>query len=553
MINIIKHITDKLSAPSVKYGLDPEKILIEKTKEEKFGDYSTNAAFLISKSLNKPPRQTAELILEQLSIPDEFISKVEVAGAGFINFFISDNYYYEVLKYILEQKDNYGRVIRDKKLTANIEWVSANPTGPLHAGHGRNIALGKSIVKILEWNGYEITREFYYNDAGKQMDNLTESVTARYKQIYNPDYPFPDEGYAGEYIKEIAKSISDKYGDELINSDDKTFFKEKAEEWCFSSIKNTLKRMGITHEIFYNETSLFETGKVDEILSEFERRGFSYKKDGAVWLKLSEMLTDKKDAQDKVIVKSSGEPTYRLPDMAYHIDKIKRNYNLIIDIFGSDHADTYKEVLAGVKSLGYDISGVKVIIYQMVTFVQDGKPVKMSKRSDNVYYLDDLLDDVGTDVSQFFFVMRSSNTHLDFDIKLAKEQSEKNPVFYLQYAHARISSILRNAENIFPDYKSSPHPDSFSLLRVNEEIQLCKSLSGFPDNVVQLAESFEPHKMITYLNDVAEKYHKFYHNCRVINTEDKEISYARLKLCEAVRTVLRSGFEIIGISAPDRM
>jgi arginyl-tRNA synthetase len=253
-------------------------------------------------------------------------------------------------------------------------------------------------------------------------------------------------------------------------------------------------------------------------------------------------------------VKSSGEPTYRLPDMVYHVDKIKRGYDLIVDIFGSDHADTYKEVLAGVKGLGYETSGIKVIIHQMVTFIQDGKPVKMSKRSDNVYYLDDLLDDVGEDVAQFFFVMRGANTHLDFDIALAKEQSEKNPVFYLQYAHARICGILRNALTVFPDYKIKLENETdFSALNSTEELKLRKILSEFPEHVLSAAHSFEPHKLIAYLNEAAESFHRFYHNHRVINQEVPELSLKRLKLCEAAQIVISNGLDIIGIKAPERM
>ncbi len=308
---------------------------------------------------------------------------------------------------------------------------------------------------------------------------------------------------------------------------------------------------------YFNESNLYKDGKINEILTKFYNLNLSYQKDGAWWLGLSEFRDEKGKKlfeNDKVIVKSTGEPTYRLPDMTYHIDKLERGYDSIVDIFGSDHSDTYKEVLAGVGALGYDTSKIKVIIHQMVTFVHDGKPVKMSKRSDNVYYLDDLLDDVGEDVAQFFFVMRSANTHLDFDIKLATEQSDKNPVFYLQYAHARICGILRNAAGELPEYaKVKANELDFSLLKEPEEIDLIKTLTYFPEVVESSALSYEPHKIITYLNETAEKYHKFYHNHRVLNSGSMELSYARLKLCEAVKTVLKNGFSIIGISAPERM
>jgi arginyl-tRNA synthetase len=430
--------------------------------------------------------------------------------------------------------------------------VSANPTGPLHAGHGRHIALGKAVANLLEWSGYKLTREYYYNDAGNQMENLARSVYARYRQLYEPDYPFPENGYVGDYVVSVAELVKKEYGNKLIGTPDDTLFKKAGEDWCFDSIKHTLQRLGIRHDVFYNETSLYESGKISKALEEFHKKGLSYEKDGAVWLKTSELLKDKKDAEDKVIVKSTGEPTYRMPDMAYHADKINRGFDKIVDIFGADHGDTYKEVLAGVEGLGYDVSKIKVIIHQMVTFVQDGKPVKMSKRADNVYYLDELLDDVGVDVAQFFFVMRSANTHLEFDVALAKEQSDKNPVFYLQYAHARISGILRNAKDIMPEFENE-NSNGFDKLNEADEIDLRRVLAGFPDVVENACLTLEPHKIITYLNSVAESYHRFYHNNRVIDTENKPLSYQRIKLCEAAKIVLKNGFDIIGISAPERM
>lgn len=554
-MDIKQHITSRLTEALKSFGIEDASIILERPKDAANGDISSNAAMMYAKRENtsgkKNPREFAEAIIEKLNIPDEYISKAIIAGPGFINFYISDNYYRNILASILEQKTNYGKLDINSGKTADLEWVSANPTGMLHTGHGRQIALGKAIANLLEWTGYKVTREYYYNNAGKQMDNLAKSVYARYRQLFEPEYPFPEDGYAGEYVSEIAAELFKEHDDKLVDTGDK-IFREAGEKWCFNSIKQTLARLGIKHDVFFNESSLYDSGKITETLEEFKAKGLSYEKEGAVWLKTSELLKDKKDAKDKVIVKSTGEPTYRLPDMAYHIDKIKRGYDLILDIFGSDHGDTYKEVLAGVEALGYDAAKIKVIIHQMVTFVMDGKPVKMSKRSDNVYYMDELLDDIGVDVAQFFYVMRSANTHLEFDIALAKEQSDKNPVFYLQYAHARICGILRNAGDVFPDYKTSGEVN-YSLLNSPEELSLMKILSVFPDVVAISAATFEPHKVITYLNEVAENYHRFYHNNRVINAEEKELSFARLKLCEASKTVLQNGFEIIGISAPERM
>lgn len=548
---IKQYVTDKLRSALSSLGVHETAIILERPKDNTHGDISTNAAMMYGKKLGKNPKEFAENIIALLNIPDEYITKARVAGPGFINLFIADKYYLSKIQEITELKGNYGRMNDNAGKKANLEWVSANPTGELHTGHGRQTALGKAIANLLEWTGYKVTREYYYNNAGKQRDNLAKSVYARYRQIFEPEFPFPEDGYSGDYVKEIAAILEKEHGDALIDADDK-IFREAGENWCFKSIRQTLYNFGITHDVFFNESSLYESGKITEALEEFKKRGLSYEKEGAVWLKISELLKNKKDAADKVIVKSTGEPTYRLPDMVYHIDKIQRGFDMMVDIFGADHGDTYKEVLAGIEGLGYDTSKIKVIIHQMVTFVQDGKPVKMSKRADNVYTLDDLIEDIGVDVTQFFFVMRSANTHLDFDLALAKEQSDKNPVFYLQYAHARICSILRNALEVFPEYKSAGEIN-YSLLSSSEAIGLMKILSIFPETVAAAAANLEPHKVITYLNEVAENYHRFYHNNRVIDAEAKELSYTRLKLCEAARIVLKNGFDIIGISAPEKM
>ncbi|MBZ0203898.1 MAG: arginine--tRNA ligase [Ignavibacteria bacterium] len=546
-----EHIESKLKPILTSLGVEEPHVILERPKDNAHGDLSSNAAMMFAKKLKSNPKEFAQLVIDKMNLPDEFILKAEIAGAGFINFYVSENYYLSKLEEILKQASDFGKLDTNKGKTADLEWVSANPTGPLHTGHGRQIALGKAIANLLEWSGYKVTREYYYNNAGMQMEKLAKSVYARYRQLYEPDYPFPEDGYVGDYVMEVVRILDEEYGDKLVDSSD-DIFKTAGENWCFKSIKHTLARMGISHEIFFNESSLYESGEIKKTLDAFKKAGLSYEKDGAVWLKTSELLKDKKDAVDKVIVKSTGEPTYRLPDMVYHIDKIKRGYDLIIDIFGADHGDTYKEVLAGLQGLGYDSSKIKVIIHQMVTFVQDGKPVKMSKRSDNVVYMDDLLDELGEDVTQFFYVMRSANTHLEFDISLAKEQSDKNPVFYLQYAHARICSILRNAKEVFPDFNDESTA-SYTLLSSPDELNMMKILSVFPDIVASSAATYEPHKVITYLNEVAENYHRFYHNNRVINKDAKEVSFARLKLCEAAKIVLKNGFDIIGISAPEKM
>jgi arginyl-tRNA synthetase len=538
----LKKVLEKLNYPVKDF-------VIDQPKDNKFGDLSANVAMVISKELKKNPRDVAKDIQNKLALDLNKISKTEIAGPGFLNFFVSDNYYKNELLNILST-DKYGKQKTNSGKTANIEWVSANPTGPLHAGHGRQVCLGKAIANLLEWTGYDVTREYYYNDAGNQMNNLAKSIQARYEQIYNPDYPFPRDGYVGEYIKEIASNIFNEYKDKFRCSTELEFFENFGEKENFSKIKNTLEKFGIRHDVFFNETSLYKNGNIKKLKNIFEEKYLSYEKDGATWLKMDK----KKFEKDKVILKATGEPTYRLPDMAYHIDKINRKYDLIIDIFGSDHFDTYKEVLYGVQSAGFNTDNIKVIIHQMVTFKKGNESFKMSKRSDNVYYLDDLINDVGIDATQFFFIMRAANTHLDFDVELAKEQSDKNPVYYLQYAYARICGILRNAKENFESLNKFEIKNiDLNLISNEYEINLLKILSMFPEKVEDSARTFEPHKLIGFLNSVAESFHIFYHNNRVLDLDNPVLSYTRLCICNAVKNILNNGFNIIGIHSPEKM
>ena len=544
------YLSDKITEALSKLDLKSSKIFFDKPKDEKFGDLSSNIALTLAKELKQRPRDIAQNILAQLEplIDKKLISKIEVAGAGFLNFYINDTYYLTELSSMLKSGDKYGRSSLNKNKKANLEWVSANPTGPLHTGHGRQVCLGKSIANLLEWSGFEVTREYYYNDAGNQMHNFALSIRARYEQMSDPAFPFPEEGYVGDYIKDIANAIFEVRKDDLKGSDDLDVFKKAGESYIFRNIKNVLQKLGITHDIFFNESSLYSNGKIDTLIQKFIDSGIAYEKDGALWLKMDESEGFDKD---KVIRKNTGEPTYRLPDMAYHIDKIERGYDLIIDIFGADHGDTYKEVLYGVRKAGYDTSNIKVLIHQMVTLRKGEELLKMSKRSGNVYSLEELIEDVGADAVQFFFVMRGINTHLDFDIELAGEKSDKNPVYYLQYAHARICGILRNAAENFKGW--SEETADLSLLKSIDEINLLKTLSRFPEEVEISALTLEPHKIITYLNEAADKFHKFYHDNRVLDPENKALSAARLKVCIAAKQILQNGFNIIGISAPERM
>lgn len=545
-------LKQKISDIISTFQLPQVEISFEKPKIEAHGDLTTNVAMLLAKAAKKNPREVAKSIVDELSnaVPD--VAQIEIAGPGFINFKFASSYVIKQAKEILRQADEYGKSQIGEGKKTNVEWVSANPTGPLHSGHGRQVILGAAISKLLEWTGFDVTREYYFNNAGNQMRTLAESIYARYMQELGEGYLFPEEGYKGDYILDIAKEIVKEKGDSLKNTDsERTFFKKRGEEWCFAKIKQTLDRLGVQHDVFYNEDSLYSDGKIKEVIDEFKRVDLAYDAEGAVWFRATTFGAEK----DRVIVKSSGEPTYRLPDIAYHREKFRRGFELIVDIFGADHIATIPDVLAGVKALGYNTESVKVIIHQMVSFVNGEELIKMSKRNAKVFTLDDLIDLVGVDAVHYFFIMRSANSHLEFDIALAKEQSEKNPVYYLQYAHARIASILRHAateEFVTNNPSTLLQQADFTLIKEKEEIDLLKILIDFPEVVKSCALSFEPHRLTTYLREVAEAFHRFYHEHRVIN-DDKALMQSRLTLCLMAKIIIANGCKILGVSYPEKM
>lgn len=524
-------------------------INFEAPKNETFGDISTNIAMLLAKELKKSPLVIANDLISSLVYDNSIIDQVTVANPGFINIKFANNYFLEMIKESYDVGKEIGRQSVGSGVKVNVEYVSANPTGLLHLGHGRTASLGDTIANLYEWLGYQVTKEYYFNNAGNQMNNLTLSIYSRYRQqLGEEDFPFPENGYFGEYIKVISSELITQYGDKLIedNEENKQLIKKYGENWCFSAILNTLEKMQIKQDVFYNEDSLYTDGKISALLKEFEDKGLSYKKDGAVWLKLSQMGL----SEDRVIVKSSGEPTYRLPDIAYHREKFLRGFDLLIDIFGADHIATVPDVLAGIKSLGFDENKVKVVIHQFVTLTDNGVQVKMSKRTGKSYTLDDLLEEVGADVVRFFFIMRSCNTHLEFDLAIAKEQSDKNPVFYLQYAHARSCSVIANLKNSGFDTNVSP---SFSSYKLSEpEIKLIKQINLFESSIQLAANKNEPYILVEYLKDLAASFHNFYHNCRIVDAEEKT-KEIRFVILETSRRVLKNGLTILGVSSPEKM
>jgi arginyl-tRNA synthetase len=452
---------------------------------------------------------------------------------------------YNQLSEILNLKHQYGKSDIGHNTKTQVEFISANPTGPLTIGHGRQAVLGDTIARLLEAIGYQVTREYYFNNAGRQMRILGDSVRLRYLQLQGEKIAFPDDYYQGDYITEIAQQILDEQGDSLKAETDTTFFKDRAEAEVFKDIKRTIQRLKFHMDVFYNEKSLYDKGKIDEVVDLLREEGLVKEREGALWFLTSKLGKE----QDRVIIKSSGEPTYRLPDIAYHREKFKRSFDLIVDIFGADHIDTYPDVLLGVKALGYDETKIKVLIHQFVTLTEGSEKVKMSTRKANFITLDELMDEVGEDVTRFFFLMRHMNSHLNFDLTLAKTQSDENPVYYVQYAHARICSIVRFGREKGIVFDQDP---DLSVLKSDEEMDLIKHLIAYPAIIESSALSFEPHRLVHYAIESATLFHKFYTVCRVV-TDDTKLTQARLALCEATKIVLFNACQVLGINAPERM
>lgn len=533
----ISLILSNLLYPEKEFSLMPPKKLT-------FGDLSSNLPLVIAKELKKKPMDIGEEILEAFNskLPN-YISKVTVTQPGFLNFEIKKSYFQNQIKTIMEQSKSFGRGHSGLDKRANVEFVSANPTGPLTIGHGRNAVLGDTVSNILEWQGYDVTREYYFNDAGRQMRILGESVEARYNEILGKKFSFPEDGYQGEYIKEIAQIVLNESKDKP--NLEKEIFKKTAEKEIFKDIKKSLNKLGIHFNIFTNEKTFYENGDIERLLEELRSKNLIYEKDNATWFKTSALGKE----QDRVFIKSTGEPTYRVPDTAYHKNKVEREFDLIIDIFGADHADTYPDVLLALEALNQRTDHIKVLLYQFVTLLKEGEKVKMSTRKANYITLDYLVKEVGLDVVRYFFIMRSMNTHLDFDLDLAKDQSEKNPVFYLQYAYARICNIIKRGESSETTFNEKFNP---AVLSDPEELYLLKYLIRFPDFMNLAYENLEPQNIANYLQELSSRFHKFYSHCRVLS-EDSEISKARMALVKSVKIVLENGLNVLGISCPERM
>jgi arginyl-tRNA synthetase len=539
---LISNITQclvNLEYPSIEVG-------IQRPKSPEHGDFASNIALILAKPLGVNPREIAESIKTELqhSFNANFES-INIAGPGFINFKLKKSVLADLLLDIVSKSQNYGKnkVGKDKRVL--VEFVSANPTGPLTVGHGRGAMLGDTVSNILEWNGYDVQREYYFNNAGRQMRILGQSVHARYLELLEEKSELPEGGYEGKYIYDIAQKVIDKYNDSFKENSEEPIFKNAAESYIFKDIKSTLSRLGLIFDTFFNENTLYDNGEIMKVIDTLREKELVYDKDGATWFAGTKVGRE----TDRVLIKSTGEPTYRLPDIAYHKNKFSRNYDLIVDVFGADHMDAYPDVMVAIDNLGFDSEKVKVLIHQFVTIMRDGKPVKMSTRKANFVTLDELIDEVGADVVRFFFIMRGMNSHLNFDLGLAKKQSDENPVFYLQYAHARVCNIIKRGEAF--DHLLNPNCN-LSLLDKEIEHQLIQKLSEFPEIIERAHYSLEPQTIANYLHELASIFHRYYAQEKVV-TDDKELTAARLILVESTRIVFLNGLTLLGISAPERM
>jgi arginyl-tRNA synthetase len=525
-------------------------IAVEAPKDPSHGDISSNVALAMARAEGKPPRMIAGIIVEHLELPAE-VEESMIAGPGFINFRMTPAYWLQELRRAAALGKNFLRPQIGDGCKVQVEFLSANPTGPLTVGHGRNAVLGDTLARLYAATGHQVTREYYFNDGGRQMKLLGESVRARYLQELGRPAELPEDGYEGEYIRDIARSLSEKHGERLIEMTDSAIFREAAVTAIFANIRATCERLGIRFDVYTNELDLMEDGRVAAVLEGLRTRGLVEDRDGAVWLKGEALnLPNKKD---QVLVRSSGEPTYRTPDIAYHIDKLARGFDSIIDVFGADHIAEHEGVIAAVRALGYDTSAIRAIIYQFVTLTRGGEKVKMSTRRATYVTLDELIDEVGADVVRFFFLFRKHDSHLDFDLDLAKRQAPENPVFYVQYAHARLASVFREAEKAGLSVKAAEETD-LALLS-DEEFSLARKALNMADVVMGAVEALEPHRLPFALLELAGEFHRYYNkpSNRIIDADHAELSVARLFLANILRTTLASGLELLGVSAPERM
>lgn len=556
-MNIVDQVKERLKgeikASVLKAGLAEESqipdAILELPKDKAHGDYSTNMAMQLARVAKKAPRAIAEDIVASFDKGKASIEKIEIAGPGFINFYMNNSYLTDLIPSILQAGDSYGEVNIGNKEKLQVEFVSANPTGTLHLGHARGAAVGDSLCNILAKAGYDVSREYYINDAGNQINNLALSVEARYLQALGQDAAMPEDGYHGQDIIEIGKKLADEFGDRFANESKEerlAFFREYGLKFEMDKLKKDLDAFRVPFDVWYSETSLYHNGKIDQALEVLREKGHIFEEDGATWFRSTVFGDDK----DRVLIKNDGSYTYLTPDIAYHKDKLDRGFTKLINIWGADHHGYIPRMKAAIEALGYEKNTLEVEIIQLVHLYKNGEKMKMSKRTGKAVTMRDLMEEVGLDAVRYFFAMRSADTHMDFDMDLAASQSNENPVFYAQYAHARIESMLRQGAEQGLSYDAV---QNFTDISSEKEIELLKILGEFPQAVAEAATKRIPHRITNYVNDVASALHSFYNAEKVLDPENEEKSKARLALMRATQITLKNSLSLIGVSAPEKM
>jgi arginyl-tRNA synthetase len=547
-----RRLRDAAVAASSDLGLDAEAVPLpelSRPRQKEHGDWATNLALVLAPKVGKPPVVVATAIADRIEL-DDLVRDVVVAKPGFINLFLTHRWLHDVLGQILEQGDRYGRRAEPRGERANVEFVSANPTGPLHIGHARNTVLGDALANLLEADGYGVEREYYWNDTGSQMENLGASVEARYLERFGQPADIPEGGYLGEYLKDVAAQIADDQGDKWVRADPEErrwYFVEESRARMIVWIRATLDRLGVHFDTWFSESDLEGSGEIDAAVELLRRAGAAYDSEGAVWFRSTSYGDDK----DRVLIRSNGEPTYFAKDVAYLRNKFARGFDRLVYVWGPDHHGDVKRMQGAAEALGYDARALEFVIYQIVSLYRGGAPVRMSKRAGDLVTLDELLDEVGADAARYTLLARSPDSPIDFDIEVVTRQTLDNPVYYVQYAHARIASLVRMAEEKGVKLRKWKKVN-FEELAQEAELDLLRRLAEFPETVELAAEALAPHRLTRYAEEVAADFHRFYTECRVL-TEDDGVTQARLWLSLATKQVVATALSLIGVSAPESM
>lgn len=545
---LIDEIKNSIEQAQLIDASEMPEVKIETPKDNKNGDYASNIAMVLTKLAKRNPREIAQAIVDNLDTTKAHVKEVDIAGPGFINFYLDNSYLTEVIPEAINKGDDFGHLAPNSKERVLVEYVSANPTGDLHIGHARNAAVGDTLCNLLEAAGYDVTREYYINDAGNQITNLARSIEARYfEALGDTNHEMPADGYHGKDIINIGKDLAEKQPElkDLPEDERVKTFRQLGVSYEMEKLRKDLADFNINYDSWFSETSLYEQNEITEVLNKMADLGYTYEKDGATWLR----TTDFKDDKDRVLIKQDGTYTYFLPDIAYHFDKIQRGNDILIDLFGADHHGYINRLKASMETFGVDSDRLEIQIMQIVRLMQDGQEVKMSKRTGNAITLREIMDEVGVDAARYFLTMRSSDTHFDFDMELAKQESQDNPVYYAQYAHARICSILKQAA----DRGIKPTVDAdFSLITNDKAIELLKKVADFEPTIESAANHRAPHRITNYIQDLASHFHKFYNDEKVL-TDDEAKTTALVALIEAVKITLHNALNLVGVHAPESM